>query len=103
MSTTPIILICGIPGTGKSTFARWIVTSAIHDRMPVILSPDDYDLWLDPGMQDVRAISEFLKPYDAHSMHCYPVSTRVNHVENDDEDCSRRIGVAQTQNSLFAT
>jgi len=24
MSTTPITLICGIPGTGKSTFARWI-------------------------------------------------------------------------------
>jgi hypothetical protein len=36
-------------------------------------------------------------------MRCYPVSTRVNHVENDDEDCSRRIEVAQTQNSLFAT
>jgi putative SOS response-associated peptidase YedK len=79
------------------------VTSAIHDRMPVILDPDSYDLWLDPGMQDVRAISELLKPYDAHSMRCYPVSTRVNHVENDDEDCSRRIEVAQTQNSLFAT
>lgn len=79
------------------------VTSAIHDRMPVILDPDSYDLWLDPGMQDVRAISELLKPYDAHSMRCYPVSTRLNHVENDDEDCSRRIEVAQTQNSLFAT
>jgi putative SOS response-associated peptidase YedK len=26
------------------------VTSAIHDRMPVILDPDDYDLWLDPGL-----------------------------------------------------
>jgi putative SOS response-associated peptidase YedK len=38
------------------------VTSAIHDRMPVILDRDSYDLWLDPGIQDVAAISELLKP-----------------------------------------
>ena len=34
------------------------VTSAVHDRMPVILDPDSYDLWLDPGMTDVAAASE---------------------------------------------
>jgi putative SOS response-associated peptidase YedK len=33
------------------------VTSAIHDRMPVILDRESYDLWLDPGMQNVAAIS----------------------------------------------
>ena len=33
--------------------------------MPVILDPDGYDLWLDPGMNDVGAVSELLKPYDA--------------------------------------
>jgi putative SOS response-associated peptidase YedK len=71
--------------------------------MPVILPPDSYDLWLDPGMQNVEAISELLKPYDPKSMQSYPVSTRINQVVNDDEDCSRRIEVAQTQNSLFAT
>jgi putative SOS response-associated peptidase YedK len=76
------------------------VTSAVHDRMPVILDPDNYDLWLDPGMQNVATISELLKPFDASLMRCYPVSTRINHVENDDEDCSRRIEIAQTQNSL---
>ena len=55
------------------------VTSAVHDRMPVILDPDGYELWLDPGMQNVGAISELLKPYDASRMRTYPVSTRVNH------------------------
>jgi putative SOS response-associated peptidase YedK len=30
-----------------------VVTSAVHDRMPAILDPDSYDLWLDPGMQNV--------------------------------------------------
>src|SRR5271156_4930057 len=52
------------------------VTSVVYDRMPVILRKDDYDLWLDPGMQNVAAISELLKPYDARLMRCYPVSTR---------------------------
>jgi|SRR5579864_8922445 len=78
------------------------VTSAIHDRMPVIVNPDSYDLWLDPGMQNVAAISELLKPYDAQSMRCYPVSSRVNHVANDDEECSRPVVLATSQSGLFA-
>jgi len=77
------------------------VTSAVHDRMPVILDPDAYDLWLDPGMQDVAAISQLLKPYDTRLMRCYPVSSRVNHVSNDDEDCSRPVEMAEAQNQLF--
>jgi putative SOS response-associated peptidase YedK len=36
------------------------VTSAVHDRMPVILDPDAFELWLDPGMKDVAAVSELL-------------------------------------------
>jgi putative SOS response-associated peptidase YedK len=77
------------------------VTSTIHDRMPVILEPDSYDLWLDPGMQNVTAISELLKPYDACLMRCYPVSTRINSVANDDAECSRRMELAEIQNRLF--
>jgi putative SOS response-associated peptidase YedK len=77
------------------------VTSAVHDRMPVILHPDDYDLWLDPGMNDVQAVSDLLKPYDARLMRCYPVSMRVNHVENDDEDCSQTVELMQDQKPLF--
>ena len=77
------------------------VTSAVHDRMPVILDPDSYDLWLDPGMTNVQVVSELLKPYNAQSMRCYPVSTRINHVANDDEECSAPVEVAQTQARLF--
>lgn len=69
--------------------------------MPVILEPDSYDLWLDPGMTNVQVISELLKPYDARLMRCYPVSSRVNHVGNDDVECSRPVEFAQTQNRLF--
>jgi hypothetical protein len=79
-----------------------VVTSTVHDRMPVILDPDSYDLWLDPGMTNVEAVSEMLKPYDARQMRCYPVSTRINHVVNDDEECSRPVELAETQKRLFA-
>jgi putative SOS response-associated peptidase YedK len=78
------------------------VTAAIHDRMPVILDRSDYDMWLDPGMTNVEATSEMLKPCDARLMRCYPVSTRINHVGNDDEECSKRVELAQIQNRLFS-
>jgi putative SOS response-associated peptidase YedK len=77
------------------------VTSTVHDRMPVILDPDSYDLWLDPAMQNVTAISDLLKPYDARVMRCYPVSRRINHVANDDEECSRPVELVEPQSRLF--
>jgi putative SOS response-associated peptidase YedK len=77
------------------------VTATVHDRMPVILDPDGYELWLDPGMKDVGAASELLKPCDALLMRCFPVSTRINHAANDDEECSRPVESAPTQNRLF--
>ena len=78
------------------------MTSAVHDRMPVILDPDSYDLWLDPWMKDAAAASDLLKPYDARLMRCYPISTRVNRVANDDEECSAPVEHEQIQNSLFS-
>jgi putative SOS response-associated peptidase YedK len=76
------------------------VTSAVHDRMPVILDPDSYELWLDPGMTNVAAASELLKPYDARLMRCFPVGTRLNHAANDDEECSRPVELAEVQTIL---
>jgi putative SOS response-associated peptidase YedK len=79
------------------------VTSAVHDRMPVILSRDDYDLWLDPGMTNVEALADLLKPYDARLMRAYPVSSRVNGVQNDDAECAGRIELEPSpQNKLFS-
>jgi putative SOS response-associated peptidase YedK len=53
-------------------------------------------------MKDVGAASELLKPYDARRMRCYPVSSRVNHVANDDEECSRPVEPeSEAQSRLF--
>jgi putative SOS response-associated peptidase YedK len=67
----------------------------------VILDPESYDLWLDPGMHDMRAVSDMLKPYDARAMRCFPVSTRVNRVANDDEECSAPVELGEVQDRLF--
>lgn len=69
--------------------------------MPVILDPDSYDLWLDPAMQNVAAISDLLKPYDAQLMRCYPITTRINHVANDDVACSAALEQAEIQDQLL--
>jgi len=53
-------------------------------------------------MQNVAAISELLKPYDARLMRCYPVSKRINHVANDDAECSRPVEIAEAQERLFS-
>jgi putative SOS response-associated peptidase YedK len=77
--------------------------AGIHDRMPVILKPDSYDLWLDPGFRNTDSVLEMLAPFDSALMRCYPVSTRVNNVQNDDADCARRLepqGIP-TQTQLF--
>ncbi len=89
---------CSILTTTPNT-----VTSAVHDRMPVILDRDSYDQWLDPGMTNIETLSNLLKPIDPLAMRCYPVSARVNHVVNDDEGCSTPVQLAsvQTQTTLF--
>lgn len=62
--------------------------SGIHNRMPVILKRDDYDLWLDPGFKKVEDLLDLLKPFPADAMRHYRVSTRVNSVKNDDPACA---------------
>ncbi|NNG04738.1 MAG: SOS response-associated peptidase, partial [Inquilinus sp.] len=57
------------------------LVAPIHDRMPVILAPDDYDSWLDPAAADGRTL---LRPYPAEAMEAFPVSPRVGNVKNDD-------------------
>jgi putative SOS response-associated peptidase YedK len=61
------------------------LVAPLHDRMPVILDPTDYDRWLDPStpLDQLPA----LKPYPADQMEAFAVSPRVNSVTNDDARC----------------
>ena len=56
----------------------------IHHRMPVILHPEDYAMWLDPNFDEKEPLTTLLKPYPADAMEAYPVSRRVNKPSNNE-------------------
>lgn len=63
------------------------VLKPIHDRMPVILNPENYNAWLDPENHDTTGLKALLKAYPASSMMAYPVSRRMNDPSHDEADC----------------
>jgi putative SOS response-associated peptidase YedK len=66
------------------------VMAELHDRMPVILSPEAFDLWLEPGV-DVEELEALLKPY-AGKLEAYTVSRRVGKPSENDENLVKPIG-----------
>jgi putative SOS response-associated peptidase YedK len=72
-------------GQWQRTFAILTVpandlVAQIHERMPAILRPEDYERWLgdEPDPHDA------LKPFPSDLLRMWPISTRVNKPENDD-------------------
>jgi putative SOS response-associated peptidase YedK len=59
----------------------------IHDRMPVILSPEDCDRWLDSSVSDTKLLQNLLTPYNSDEMQAFPVSSTVNSPANDRAEC----------------
>ncbi|MGH8468543.1 MAG: SOS response-associated peptidase [Gammaproteobacteria bacterium] len=68
----------------------------IHDRMPVILSPEHYDTWMDPELADPVQLKPLLAPYPSELMEAYPVSTRVNSPKNNRADLIVRMALPPT-------
>jgi putative SOS response-associated peptidase YedK len=58
--------------------------SAVHDRMPVIVSPEAFDLWLDCAGVDATIAAALIVPASETLLSCYEVSTAVNRAVNDD-------------------
>ncbi|MBN1954908.1 MAG: SOS response-associated peptidase [Anaerolineae bacterium] len=67
------------------------LVAPIHNRMPVILDPAAYELWLDPVEREPNELQEWLRPYPAEQMAAYAVSAQVNDPGNDSPDCVRPI------------
>jgi putative SOS response-associated peptidase YedK len=65
-----------------------------HDRMSVILSPDDYDLWLDSEFEGKEKLLSQLRPYPAELMMAYQVSTLVNSPRNESAECVEPVSLA---------
>lgn len=69
----------------------------LHDRMPVIVDPEHFDLWLDPDTIPWE-LEPVLRPHPDEDIRFHPVTTRVNYVANDDPMCAEPM---QTQTELF--
>ena len=93
-SPSPARLLATSPGGRGGIASCTIVTTAanralaeLHDRMPVILAPADYTLWLDPKVEEPEKLQYLLAPCGEEELVVEPVSTHVNRVVNDDPQC----------------
>ena len=59
----------------------------IHARMPVILAPDAFTPWLDPGLTEPTQLTGLLRACPDEAIELRPVSRRVNRPEHDDPAC----------------
>jgi putative SOS response-associated peptidase YedK len=77
-----VVESCTIITTEANSLAR-----PIHNRMPVILEPDAYGLWLDAAVQDAESLGPLLRPFDCDALVADPVNTHVNSPRHDDPKC----------------
>ncbi len=68
----------------------------IHQRMPVILPPDTFDLWLSPESVPPAELMPLLKPFAASLMEAYPISNAVNKVKNDNPNIQQPVRLSST-------
>jgi putative SOS response-associated peptidase YedK len=89
------------PATGEHLETFSIITTTpneltgkVHDRMPVILRPGDYDRWLERGIPEQPPI-DFLRPYEAEEMTATKANPLVGNVRNNGAEmmvCSEQPG-----------
>jgi putative SOS response-associated peptidase YedK len=74
----PLLRTCTIVTTSAND-----LVARIHDRMPAVLSPSDWDRWLDRSITDTAEVRDLLAPADPRLFEMYEVSTEVNSVRNN--------------------
>ncbi|MGN7393818.1 SOS response-associated peptidase [Peribacillus frigoritolerans] len=73
-----------------TTVPNELMTS-IHDRMPVILKPEDEKDWLNPSINDPSYLQQYLKSFDSEQMEAFEVSTDVNSTKNNTPNLIQQI------------
>lgn len=83
---------------GEAIFSCTVITTTpnelvkdIHDRMPVILKPEDEQIWLDPNIKNTERLNQFLKPLPEKLMEAYEVSSLVNSPKNNSANLIQQI------------
>jgi putative SOS response-associated peptidase YedK len=78
----PTVESCTIITTSASA-----VLKSLHDRMPVVVAPGDYEQWLDTNVDEPATLAHLLSAGGEEEFIAEPVSTHVNRVANDDPQC----------------
>lgn len=98
-TSTEILAFAGLlaawaPPDGDTVVSTCIITTVpnevmapIHDRMPVILQPEQFDAWLDPGNHDTATLKAMVQPCRAELMSAYPVSPAINSGRIEGPEC----------------
>lgn len=63
-----------------------LLMADIFDRMPVIIKPEDYSVWLDTKLTNILKIQAMAKPYPERLMEAYPISRDINDLQHDSPD-----------------
>ena len=70
----------------NASFAR------IHDRLPVVIQPEDFARWLDCKTQEPRQVADLMVPVDDDFFETIPVSDLVNKVKNMGPELQTPVG-----------
>jgi putative SOS response-associated peptidase YedK len=91
-----LMALAGLWENWRSPTGEWMCSFAIitttpdelcaqlHNRMPVVLKPDCWRVWLGEDPADVSTLKALLAPLPSEEMTCWPVSARVGNVKNND-------------------
>jgi putative SOS response-associated peptidase YedK len=101
-----IMALAGLWENWQSPAGEWVRSFAIitttpnelcaeiHNRMPVILKPEAWPAWLGEEPATVPDLKALLAPYPSNDMICWPVSTRVGNVRNNDSSLIQPVAAA---------
>lgn len=82
VSNNPVVETCTILTTTPNE-----LLSTVHDRMPVVLSDEAQQIWLDQEQTEPGLLESLLVPAPAKDWKLFPVSTAVNRATHDQPDC----------------
>ena len=98
-----LMALAGLWENWRSPSGEWMRSFAIittmpnelcaelHNRMPVVLKPETWPVWLGEEAADAASLKALLAPFPSDEMTCWPVSTRVGNVRNNDPSLIERI------------
>jgi len=81
------------PENGETVHSYTIITTSanapmeeLHDRMPALLLPEEFDIWLDPSNHDTNSLQDLIRPWPDDDIEFYRVNDKVGNVRNNNPE-----------------